>query len=60
MNFVGVKILLDVKFVDEIKLILDDMEINKGRSNVKLDKVKDELDDNLIILFGYRKMIVEI
>lgn len=60
MNFVGVKILLDVKFVDEIKLILDDMEINKGRSNVKLDKVKDELGDNLIILFGYRKMIVEI
>lgn len=60
MNFVGVKILLDVKFVDEIKLILDDMEINKGRSIIKLDKVKDELGDNLIILFGYRKMIVEI
>ena len=59
-NSVGVKTSPDVKPVDETKPILDDMETNKGRSNAKSDKVKDELGDSLIIPSGYRKMTVEI
>lgn len=59
-NSVGVKTSPDIKPTEKTKPILDDMETNKGRSNAKSDKVKDELGDNLIIPSGYRKMTVEI
>ena len=60
VNSVGAKSSPDVRPTEETKPILDDMETNKGRSNTKSDKVKDELGDNLIIPSGYRKMTVEI
>ena len=60
VNYVGAKSSPEVKPTEETKPILDDVETNKGRSNTKRDKVKDELGDNLIIPSGYRKMTVEI
>ena len=60
VNSVGAKISPEVRPKEENKPNLSDMETNKGRSNTKSDKVKDELGDNLIIPSGYRKMTVEI
>ena len=57
---VGAKTSLEAKLTEETKPIQNDMETNKGRSDTKSDKIKDELGDNLIIPTGYGKMTVEI
>lgn len=60
VNSGGAKAAPETKSTEESKPIPNDIETNKGKSNTKSDKVKDELGDNLIIPSGYRKMTVEI
>ena len=60
VNSGGAKTAPETKSTEESKPIPNDIETNKGESNTKSDKVKDELGDNLIIPSGYRKMTVEI
>ena len=60
VNSGGAKTAPETKSTEESKPIPNDIKTNKGESNTKSDKVKDELGDNLIIPSGYRKMTVEI
>lgn len=59
-TFSGAQTTPETKSREDNNAILNDVETNKGRSNTKSDKIKDELGENLIIPSGYGKMTVEI